>query len=222
MMEAAIEVPTDVTEGQPNVFRWPISGQVEVRQLVGDEDVLRHAMRASGRGFRVVFTTAIASLPFSFESDESEVQTASWTVPLRVERVLQVRQHDIENVVRKLQYADREDVAHELLELQEELQQEAEVCEFNTTSLWLLTDVLADHDEYADPALTADHRGMVYAEWRIAGNGILVWGFLEKERVLVIAQADVTSIFPQGLDVNERLSIRVAIEEYGKYVPARN
>ena len=132
------------------------------------------------QGYRIVFVTARtqASIP---EADEAVSRGAIPAMLYRVDIDVPVEQDVLENTLYRLRHARREEVEQSLLELQEERREEGE-CAIDPISLRELADVLIEQSHYADPALTADYRGKAHAEWRIDGNGILVWGFLGARR----------------------------------------
>ena len=73
-------------------------------------------------------------------------------------------------------------------------------------------------DGFADPSISPA-RGVVHAQWRIDGNGALVWGFIGNDRILVIAQADATPD-RDSLDISTSGNSREIVGEFGHLVPS--
>jgi hypothetical protein len=93
-----------------------------------------------------------------------------------------------------------------------------------TISIFSLRDMarlLIEHGEYADPFIGPDRRGIIHAQWRIIGNGVLVVSFLGYGEILLVAQAD-ESPNEVALDVSSRGPEQEILEEFGRLVPRRN
>ena len=110
-------------------------------------------------------------------------------------------------------------LAGQLIEMLDD--QEPDEAKINLVSLGEMARLLVEQGDFDDPLIGADRRGLVHAQWTIAGNGILIWGFLEDKRILMVAQADESSIAPDGLDINERLPAEKVLDTYGHLVPRR-
>ena len=110
-------------------------------------------------------------------------------------------------------------LADQLIEMLED--QEPDEAKISLVSLREMARLLVEQRDFDDPLIGADRRGLVHAQWTIAGNGILIWGFLEDRRILMVAQADESSIAPEGLDINERLPAEKVLDTYGYLVPRR-
>ena len=92
-----------------------------------------------------------------------------------------------------------------------------------TISIFSLRDMarlLIEHGEYADPFIGPDRRGIIHAQWRIIGNGVLVVSFLGYGEILLVAQAD-ESPNEVALDISRRGPEQGILEEYGRLVPRR-
>ena len=110
-------------------------------------------------------------------------------------------------------------LADQLIEMLED--QEPDEAKISLVSLREMARLLVEQMDFDDPSIGADRHGLVHAQWTIAGNGILIWGFLEDKRILMVAQADESSIAPDGLDINERLPAEKVLDTYGHLVPRR-
>ena len=87
-------------------------------------------------------------------------------------------------------------------------------------SLRQMAQFFVKHGDFADPFIGPDSQGLVHAEWRILGNGVLVIVFPEDETVLLVAQADETPD-KEKLDLCVRKSVPEIIEAFGDLVPRR-
>ena len=87
----------------------------------------------------------------------------------------------------------------------------------NIISLRDMARFLVEHD-FKDPAIGPDRRGIVHAQWRISGNGVLIMGFLGNGDILLVAQGDETPDSDE-LDISTRRPEPEILEEYGHLVP---
>ena len=126
---------------------------------------------------------------------------------------------EYQETVKHLREHGRPLLADQLIEMLED--QEPGGATINLISLREMVHLLVRQKEFDDPSIGADQRGLVHAQWAIAGNGILIWGFLEDKRVLVVAQADDSPDTLGGLDINKRLPSERAVADYGRLIPLR-
>ena len=80
---------------------------------------------------------------------------------------------------------------------------------------------MVEQGDFADPFIGPGRRGLVHAQWRIAGNGVLVWGFLGVGEILVIAQSDEVS-GREAQDINVQGAKEVILKDFGYLVPRRD
>ena len=80
--------------------------------------------------------------------------------------------------------------------------------------------LLVEYGDYEDPFIGPDRRGIIHAQWRIFGNGVLVLSFLGYGEILLVAQAD-ESPGEGALDISIRGPEQGILEEYGRLLPRR-
>ena len=88
-------------------------------------------------------------------------------------------------------------------------------------SLQEMARLFVEQQGFADPYISPGRRGIVHTQWRLDGNGALVWGFLGNEKIMVVAQVDEF----QGrapLDISTSGTTQDILEDYGHLVPTRN
>ena len=103
---------------------------------------------------------------------------------------------EYQTTVNDLRENGRPVLADQLIEMLED--QEQDEAEINLVSLGEMARLLVEHRDFDDPSIGADRRGLVHAQWTIAGNGVLIWGFLEDKRILMVAQADESPMRPMA------------------------
>ena len=109
--------------------------------------------------------------------------------------------------------------AQQLMEILED--QEPEDTPIRVASLREMAWLLVDNQDLADPFIGADHRGLMHAQWRIVGNGVIVWGFLERGENLLVIRADEIPGRP-ALRENTRGAKNEILDQYGHLVPRRS
>ena len=124
-----------------------------------------------------------------------------------------------QRVISWLRDNDREVLAEKLVTMLRDADDPDEP-DVSIVSLWQMAQFFVEHGEFADPFIGPDSRGLVHAEWRILGNGVLVIVFLEDEAVLLVAQADETPD-KEKLDLCVRKPVPEIIEAFGDLVPRR-
>ena len=99
-----------------------------------------------------------------------------------------------------------------------EMRRDPEEAEVNVFSMWDMARVLTKQKDFADPAIATDWRGFIHAQWRITGNGVLVWGFQGNGEILMVAQADAV-LGRDALNISECRAEGEILAEFGHLVP---
>ena len=108
-------------------------------------------------------------------------------------------------------------LADKLSKMLEEIADDPDEPKLNILSLRDMARLLTKHKEFADPSLSPA-RGIVHAQWRIDGTGALVWGFLGRDQILVVAQTD-RSPDGQALDISDSGPRQEIVKKFGYLVP---
>ena len=119
-------------------------------------------------------------------------------------------------VVNLLRNRGRHIFADRLIDMLQDVRDDPDAT-INIISLRDMARFLVKHD-FKDPAVGPDRRGIVHAQWRISGNGILIMGFLGDGDILLVAQADETPD-SEELDISTRRPEPEILEEYRHLVP---
>ena len=127
---------------------------------------------------------------------------------------------EYQQVIDGLRNGGREALAGELIEMLRNCREDPEEAESKLPSLRNMARLLIERSELEDPIAGPSPDGVMQAEWRIAGDGLLVMAFLEDDVIHCVVQADADA---QGgpLYRSERLSEKEALEEFGHLVPLR-
>ena len=124
-------------------------------------------------------------------------------------------------IVEQLRSRGRSIVADELIELLHDIQEDPDDdVELQMYSLHAMARFLIQNNEFADPLVGPDPDGLMQAEWRIFGDGLLVMAFLEDYNVHCVAQAE-PSNSDDILNVSVELPMEQAAKEYGYLIPLR-
>ena len=91
----------------------------------------------------------------------------------------------------------------------------------NIVSLRDMVRLLVRCQRLADPFISPDDYGIVYAQWRTEGNGIVVISFPGGEEIVLTAQADAVPGLEE-LDISEQGNMHGVMRKYGHLVPHRN
>jgi hypothetical protein len=91
----------------------------------------------------------------------------------------------------------------------------------NIISMRDMVRLMVRHQRFADPFISPDDYGIVYAQWRTEGNGIVVMSFPGGEEIVLTAQADAVPGLEE-LDISEQGDMHGIIRKYGHLVPCRN
>ena len=125
-----------------------------------------------------------------------------------------------QRIIDLLRNNGREILAEKLITMLRDVQEDPDEPEINVVSLQQMAQFFVEQKEFADPFIGPDSRGIVHAEWRIFGNGVLVMVFPDDGVVLLVAQTDETPI-SKKLDICVRKPTPEVLEEFGYLVPRR-
>ena len=128
------------------------------------------------------------------------------------------REH--EEVIRLLRANGRPVLASKLITMLRNVREDPEQHAVSIVSLQDMARLLVAQEDFADPFIGPDRRGIIHAQWRIIGNGILVVSFLGYGEILLVAQAGERPD-DEVLDISTRGSERVILGEFGHLVPRR-
>ena len=95
-----------------------------------------------------------------------------------------------QEVVDWLRNKGRPVLSDKVVTMLKDVQEEPDGPQVNIVSLKQMAEFLVEQKDFADPSIGPDRHGIVYAQWRIIGNGVLVIRFPGDEKILLIAQAD--------------------------------
>ena len=114
----------------------------------------------------------------------------------------------------------RDILANKLVAMLRDVQEDPNDPEVSIVSLRQMAWFFVEQQNFADPFLGPDRHGLVHAEWKFWGNGVLVMVFPGDGVVLLIAQADET---PDGekLDICTKRTTTEVLKEFGHLVPHR-
>ena len=141
------------------------------------------------------------------------------TLVLDLEEPVDTLRHEEREVVEYLWKSGRRVLADKLITMLEEMVADEEP-KISILSLQDMARLLVEQKDFADPFISPA-RGIVHAQWRIDGNGALVWGFLGHDQILVVVQADETSA-RSALDISTSESSQKIVEEFRHLVPRLN
>ena len=128
---------------------------------------------------------------------------------------------DCQEVVRYLRDNGRLVLAGDLEAMLKEAEKDPDFNGVDFVSLRSMARLLVREGHYADPFMGPDWDGIVYSEWRIPGNGLLAWGFLESGELLSMVQADAV-LGREKLHENIRGLEEEVLRKHGYLVPLRN
>ena len=127
----------------------------------------------------------------------------------------------IEDTIEELHNKNREIIAKELVQLIKDIEEDPyEDVELDAVSLRYFADFLISNDEFADPVVGPDpSNGIIQAEWRIFGDGLMVMAFKTNKQVHFIAQAEPSET--EKMRISEMLTKDEIIEKYRNIIPTR-
>jgi hypothetical protein len=124
---------------------------------------------------------------------------------------------DQQEAVGYLRANGRPILADKLVTMLQNVQDDPDEPEINIFSLQDMARLFVERKDFADPFI-GPARGIVHAQWRIDGNGALVWVFLGNEEILVVAQADEVP-GRDALDISTTGAKRTILKEFEHLVP---
>lgn len=126
---------------------------------------------------------------------------------------------DHQETVEYLRTHGRPVLAEKLVTLLQNVNDDPDEPPIYISSLRDMARCLVEHKGFADPSIGLGRRGMVYAQWRIMGDGVLVVSFLGHDEVLLVAQASRGGC---PLDISESGRSQDIVKEHEDLVPRRN
>ena len=128
----------------------------------------------------------------------------------------------LHQIVSYLHDHGRKTLAGKLVRLVEDLPEDPETANIiiNRTSLREMAMLLVEQGHFADPSIAVSQDGLMHAQWRIDGNGVIVWGFMGNGEILAVVQADTTPNHPPLNIAEQRLQGEI-LKEFGYLVPHR-
>ena len=126
-----------------------------------------------------------------------------------------------QEIIDRLRHNGRPVVAEKLVTMLRDVQEDPDGPEINIVSLRQMAALFIERQDFADPFIGPDSNGVVYAQWRIVGNGVLIIRFPDDKSVLLVAQADKTSK-SEELDISIQGTTSEVLEEYCHLVPPRH
>lgn len=125
-----------------------------------------------------------------------------------------------QEVVEMLRQGGREVLASKVVGMLRNVLEEPEQSNVRVVCLRDMAGVMVEKKSFADPSIGCDRFGVVHAQWRFDGDGVVVLSFLGYGEVLLVAQAGAVGN-EQALDVCERGQVECVLKENGKLVPVR-
>ena len=90
-------------------------------------------------------------------------------------------------------------LSDKLVTMLQDVQEDPDGPQINIVSLKQMAEFFVEQKDFADPSIGLDRHDIVYAQWRIIGNGVLVIRFPGDEKLLLVAQADAMPLpWPRG------------------------
>ena len=126
-----------------------------------------------------------------------------------------------QEVIDRLRSNGRPVLSEKLVTMLRDVQEDHDGPHVNIVSLRQMALLFIERQNFSDPFIGPDSHGIVYAQWRIVGNGVLIIRFLGYEEVLLVAQADKTPDCEE-LDIIIQRPKSEVLEEYGHLVPCRH
>ncbi len=123
--------------------------------------------------------------------------------------------------IRFLRANGRPILADQLVELLRDAEEDPDEVKIKVVSLRDMARLLMQHKDFDDPSIGSDGWGVVHAQWRIKGNGLLVMSFLDRGEVLLTARAN-EGPGQDKLRISRRVHAQDIVREYGHLVPLRN
>ena len=112
-------------------------------------------------------------------------------------------------------------LADNLVTMLEEAEEDPGEVTISMASLKDMARFLVEHGGVADPSVGPDGYGVMHAQWRLSGHGLLVMSFLGYGVILLTARAN-ESPGQERLRISKRVRAQEILREYGHLVPLRN
>ena len=125
-----------------------------------------------------------------------------------------------QGVIELLRDNGRHMLADKLITMLRNVSEDPDEPEINIVSLRDMARLLIENATFTDPFIGPDRLGIVHAQWRIIGNGVLLMGFLGYGEILLVAQAD-EGPDNEELDISTRAPEKEILEVFAHLVPRR-
>ena len=112
-------------------------------------------------------------------------------------------------------------LADKLVTMLQEAGEDPDEITISIASLKDMARFLVEHGGVADPSIGPDGYGVMHAQWRLSGYGMLVMSFLGYGVVLLTARAN-EGPGQERLRISKRVRAQDILREYGHLVPLRN
>ena len=126
---------------------------------------------------------------------------------------------DHQETVEYLRANGRPILADKLVTMLQDFDGDPDEPEVNIVSLQDMARCLVERGDFADPSIGPGRCSMVYAQWRIMGDGVLVVSFLGDDEILLVAQGDRNGC---PVDVSKQGRLQDILKEYECLVPRRH
>ena len=125
-----------------------------------------------------------------------------------------------QKAIEDLRNNSREVVADSLQDLLQNMAQEYSAKSIYVISLCAMAELLIEEQSLADPTVSPDDAGIMYAQWPMDGGGHVVLGFPEQDQILLAAhrrrQADMPAFNKRAQGSRPDI-----LEEFGYLIPRR-
>lgn len=125
-----------------------------------------------------------------------------------------------QEAVEHLRHAGRPILASRVIEMLRDTEEDSDAPQVRLVSLKDMARILAEHKDFADPAVGLDERGVIHGQWQIMGDGLLVVSFLGYGEIILTAQAD-DGPHGEALDISEQGMAPRVLGGYEYLVPRR-
>ena len=126
-----------------------------------------------------------------------------------------------QEVVQSLRDNGRPVLADKLFAMLQNVDEDPDGPTINVASMRDMASLLAEYNGFADPSISPDGFGVIHAQWRIVGDGLLVISFLGYGECLLTAQADENDE-REELNISQRGWAPDILGAYGYLVPLRD
>ena len=112
-------------------------------------------------------------------------------------------------------------LADKLVAMLQEAEEDPDEVTISMASLKDMARFLVEHGGFADPSIGPDGYGVMHAQWRLPGHGLLAMSFLGYGLVLLTARVN-ESPGQERLRISKRVRAQDILRECGHLVPLRN